>query len=330
MHFSFQSRSTAFADDEVSFLTSNSTKTLLAIGFITGKIQIKNFFTLETYFEYIGHEHKILSLIFSKDGKNLYSGDNAGEIIQFNLDMRAIIFVGSGKGWVRQLLIFENSLISISDSEVVFWNLLSYELEKTISCQNHGGNCINKNEKELILISYYDMSVVDLETKEMKKKSSLHKFSHKVMSSNRPNIHFVSRRRYGTSSIFEFNMKNSEIRNITDDEKEHSNIYVKGNFLYLVREDGLIRVLDCLNFEELYKIETGEMIKYTWIDEIQNNLTIISLNQIIKEDGENEIDLKFVSVKNILNMKKVLTRGKDFNLNFRFRTPSKFRFPFGK
>ena len=319
MHYKLNVRSETLEDDFVSVITTNTKKSLLAIAFISGKLLIKNLNTFETKIERYTHNSKILSLIISNDGNSVFSSDISGFLINFNLKNQETKLVGSGNGRIKQLLINEENLISVCDSEVIFWDLQSFEKQNRLSFPNNGWNCINNTENELILISCYDVFLVDLKTKELKKKISLNKFNDKIISSNHQNCFLVSRRRYGLSSIFEFDTSNSMIKNITQDESDYSNIYIHENLLYIVREDGLIRIADSSSLEILYKLEFGNSIKSSFINESEKNVTIVSYQQNTLEDGENEITFNFLAIVKLLDVIKILKRKRDLNLNFRFR-----------
>jgi WD40 repeat protein len=158
------------SDNEIYRIEINHEKQLLFVGDIAGtfrlfkwRIESNYFINFEIYMEKKNfHSNYIWYSTFSLDGKYLYTGDNDGKIVKWDVENSTEIHVFNVHVDTRCLMIYKNYFISTSRDELlIFWDLESNEKKHSFTLAVYIKLFLNEDEL-VILTADGKVMIMDL------------------------------------------------------------------------------------------------------------------------------------------------------------------------
>jgi WD40 repeat protein len=295
---------------DIFTIALNENSGFLALGLSNNSVVLRFLDSFEEYFRDTGsHEFYVWSLIFSDNGNFLFSGDNRGYIIQWDVKNKQKIKKFRVHEYnVRHFRIYENTLISGSiDGSIVFTDLDTLEEKKRIKL-SHTCKFLLEESKDELMIGNYNGSLELLNLKTNK--------SQIFISDNSPLwslIYFQENNSYllGTENgeIIEFK-DGKFIKFVKIGYKRISEMIFYQRRLVVVSFDEHLRILNPFNLEVLFERKI-EVCRFTWILNFKNQYFITC--------GVGNKEFHIWEIKNPLNVLNVLKRKKDLNVHFCFK-----------
>jgi WD40 repeat protein len=295
---------------DIYSIAVNEKSNFLALGLANNSVVLRHLDSFEEYFrDTKSHESYVWSLIFSEDGDYLFSGDNDGNIIKWNVKKKKLIQkFHPHEHNVRHFRIYENNLISASlDGNVIFTDMNTLKKKKTIDLTDSCKLLLNESKHELFIGKYNGtVDLLDLKTNEN------HNF-YNGESSCWSLIYFQENDSYffGTEmgNIIEFKdgkvIKNKEIGS-----KRISEMIFHEGRLVVVSMDEYLRILDPFTLDVLF-VHKIDSCRFTWVLNVKNQYFITC--------GVSDQNFQIWYLNNSLNVLKVLKRKRDFNIHFCFK-----------
>jgi WD40 repeat protein len=295
---------------EVYCVASNEHLNLLALGLVKNSVVILHLDSFEEYFrDTNSHDSYVWSLQFSQDGNYLFSGDNSGNIIQWNVKTKKLIKKFNPHTHnVRHFRIYGNDLISCSiDGDIVFTDIFTLEEQKRHKSCDNTKLLLDEFKHELMTALYNgNVEVLNLKTKET--------FNITIETSAVwALLHFQENDSYffGMENGTIVEWKNGKIINNAKVGKNRiSEIILYQGRLIVVSFDQHLRILDPFTLQVLFEKKI-DGCRFTWILNVKNQYFITC-------GVSGEFFHVWYLEKSILNVLKVLKRKRDLNICFCF------------
>jgi WD40 repeat protein len=300
--------------DHISTMAVNENIGLLALGLSNlNSIVLRHLDNFEEYFrDTESHEDTIFCFIFSEDGNYLFSGDNLGYVIQWNVKKKELIkkFKPHVHN-VRNFIFYENNLMSFSyDSEIVFTDLDTLEVKQKQKKHNSCCKLFYETKQELMIgTDIGNVEVLDIKT--MTRKNEIDPKSKKC-SAICSLIYFSEKDSYffGTQFGYIIEIKDGKaIKNVEIANHKISDLLFHQGRLIVVSFDEHLRILNPFNLEILNERKI-EGCRLTWILNVKNQYFITG--------GVGNKEFHIWEMKNPLNVLNVLKRKKNLNIHFYF------------
>jgi WD40 repeat protein len=298
-------------EDEVLCLAVKEKQNLLALGFDDSTVAIFYLDTFEVYFSG-KNEHKtyIWSLEFTKNGDFLFSGDNSGVIIKWDVEKKCKVFQKKiHEENVRDIKVYHDRLISAGfDGKIKIFDVESMDLLEEFNTNEPCKLIIHQNK--IMSVDYYEnLFSIDLKTKIIKmhpflpvESGSISIWS--ICFSNKRNSFILGN---NEGQLIEY--KDDQIvksKKVASDRI--SQILDYEGYLITCSFDQHIRIHDIDSFEELYSLQYD--IKF-------NSMILVNEKYLIAS-GLTSNSIVVINLKSSLEILKILNRKRDLNIQFHF------------
>jgi WD40 repeat protein len=294
---------------EVFCATVNENINLLALGLENKSVVILHLDSFEEYFcGTNSHDSFVWSLQFSHDGNYLFSGDDSGNIIQWNVKTKELIkkFKPHTHN-VRHFRINENDLISCSiDGDVVFTDMSTLNEKKRHKSSGNVKLLLDEFKQELMIAMYGRVEVMDLKSYKTSKISLL-KYSVWALLYYQENESYF----FGLENGNIIEWKNGKIiKNVEIGNNRISEIILYKGRLIAVSFDQHLRILDPFTLKVLFEKQI-KGCRFTWILNVKDQYFVTC------GVGGDFFHVWYLK-NNLLNVLQVLKRKRDLNICFRF------------